>query len=135
MSCTAKVNDSIIVVQDGNKPRRVYFKNPKKRKINKTKVDGCAIQKGKRCDFLLVDHKKTEYYVELKGKKIEEACDQITESIKKLSSDIDAPKYSFVICTRSSLSVSDLQKIRGKFLRDYNSSLLVKSNEHTHVLD
>ena len=97
MKCTNICSDSKIVFQDGESKSKMCFSNPNRRKVKKILVDNCLITEGKRCDFLLIDHNEVEHFVELKGNQVEYACTQIIETIKKISTDINALKFSFIV--------------------------------------
>jgi len=47
------------------------------------KIDGCVIEDGRKADFLLCVQKDTSdvYIIELKGKKLKDAIEQIIETI------------------------------------------------------
>lgn len=95
-------------------------------------VDGCEINdKSIRCDFLHIA-KETEMYIELKGQDLEHAIKQISNTIRILSSNPSKSiKRSYVICTRSPLSSTQIQNLKRTFKRDFNSSLEIKSSPHT----
>ncbi|MBN1639247.1 MAG: hypothetical protein JW866_09780 [Ignavibacteriales bacterium] len=95
--------------------------------IRKIKVDGCAIREGRRCDFLLILHDMTEYYVELKGCNVDQAIKQIIRTISLLSADKKRiPKYSFVVSTRCPLETTKIQQLKYRFKQNYNSKLIIQ---------
>jgi hypothetical protein len=137
MICTTEVQDNIISLIDkkGGKSK-IHFHNPKRRKIKKKIVDDCLIKEGKRCDYLLLDHKAIEYYVELKGREISYACTQIEETIKKLSTNINnGQKYAFIISSKCPLITSQTQKLKVSFKKKYNTTLKVKNIICEHCFD
>jgi hypothetical protein len=73
------------------------------------RVDGCLIGEGKKCDFLILDCKeKKAYFIELKGKDILTALEQIDQSIEILF-----PKLSdFSINARIVLSKANPPDLR-----------------------
>ena len=71
-------------------------------------------------------------YIELKGQDLEHAMKQISSTITKLSSDPKkSEKRSYIICTRSPLSSTQIQTFKRIFKRDFNSTLEIKSSPHT----
>ncbi len=83
VDCEVTCTDKEIVFKDpGNSRCRMIFLNPNQRKVAKITVDGCKIKDGKRCDFMLVTDTE-ENYIELKGKNVLHACEQIEVTIKK----------------------------------------------------
>lgn len=127
MQCTNICSDTKIVFQDGESKSKMCFSNPNRRMVKKIHVDNCLIKEGKRCDFLLIDHNEVEHFVELKGKQVEYACSQIIESIKKISKDINALKYSFIVSSACPLTTTEVQVFKAKFKKKYNSVLQVKN--------
>jgi hypothetical protein len=95
-------------------------------------VDGCEINdKSIRCDFLHIA-KDIEFYIELKGQDLKHAIRQIEATILRLSVDSKKSlKKSYIICTRSPLSSSEIQNLQLEFKKKYNSSLIVKSTPFT----
>lgn len=64
-------------------------------------VDGCLITKGIRCDYLLLNcDKKNSYFIELKGKKLLHAIEQIDRSVHILKKDISDFKINARIILR-----------------------------------
>ena len=127
MNCSKKINDAKIVLIDGAGKTKMCFNNPNKRQITKIKVDNCAITSGIRCDFMLVDHNSLEHYIELKGKQIIHACNQIEETIKRLSKNLSAIKHSFIVSTACPLTTTEVQVLKANFKKKYNSTLKVKN--------
>ena len=128
MSCSQKVRHSKIVFEDGKGKCKMCFDNPNRRVVTKILVDNCAITEGKRCDFLLLDHNSIEYFIELKGKQVAYACSQVEETIKKLTKDVLAIKYSFIVSTACPLTTTEVQIFKATFKKKYNCSLIVKNN-------
>jgi hypothetical protein len=137
MDCTSEIQHVKIVLQDRDGGRsKIYFSNPKKRKVKKMIVDDCLIKEGKRCDYMLLDHKTIEYYIELKGKEVAYACAQIEETIKKLSlNKSKAQKYAFIVSTSCPLTTASIQVLKAGFKKRYNGVLFVKNNMHEHCID
>jgi hypothetical protein len=132
VSCTIVSSDLKIVFQDGRGKSKMCFSNPNRRKIKKITVDNCIIKDGKRCDFLLIDHNNIEHFIELKGKKVEYASTQIIETINKISQDVNALKYSFIVSTSCPLITSEIQILKIKFKKKYNCILHIKNTFCEH---
>lgn len=135
MNCSVSTNEKIIVFKDkGNNKCQMVFNNPNRLQVIKTRVDGCIINDGCRCDFKL-DCPNYEHYIEIKGKDIYHACDQIEETIKKLSSDIAIkPKNSFVISTGTPNINGSIQIITKRFRKKYNSELTIRTYKYTYTI-
>ena len=93
--CVLEISDKKIVFKE--KQSKVTFLNSKEQDVKKVNVDGdfindkerkcprCFLKyQGKRCDGLL-QHDKTNYYIELKGSDIKYAIRQIINAHKKLN--------------------------------------------------
>jgi len=91
-------------------------------------VDGCAITDGIRCDYLHIA-KGTEYFIELKGQDVLHAIDQIGRTIKILGvKNKDKVKVSYIICTKSPLTATDIQLLAKKMRASHNAKLIIKSS-------
>jgi len=128
--CKTPTSDALIVLSE--RRSAITFKNTSRRSVVKIVVDGCAITDGPRCDYLVVDADGAEYYIELKGCDVRHAIEQLKATIEQLSTDVQrGAKHCFVVCTRVAPYLStEIQQAKLRFLRDYSSSLLVKSTSH-----
>ena len=133
--CTIKCKDKIIVFRDcGNNKCEMRFLNPNQREVSRVRVDGCKITEGKKCDFMLLTDTE-ENYIEIKGKSILYACEQIEETIKQLSLNIkDHPKNSFVVSTGTPRVTGKLQIMKKKFKKSYSSSLKIQTRQCEFVI-
>lgn len=97
-------------------------------------VDGCAIKDGIRCDYLVIDQHRDEYYIEFKGKRTAEACRQILATVKLLQTSA-RNKYGIIIATRSKKPKIDtrLQQERANFEKAH-IELVIKSKHETITL-
>ncbi|WP_434683891.1 hypothetical protein [Pseudanabaena minima] len=88
-------------VAEENK-RKYILQNPSRKKVCKVRIDGCVItsQSQRKCDYLMIvcedeASNQTEsvdlYFVELKGRDLMSAVEQLTETIKYFQSE----KYKF----------------------------------------
>jgi hypothetical protein len=92
-------------------------------------VDGCEINDDTiRCDFMHIA-KGIEFYIELKGQDLEHALEQIKSTIFRLSTNVKkGNKISYIICTRSPMSSSEIQNHKLEFRKKFNSKLEIKSS-------
>lgn len=98
----------------------------------KIHVDGCEITDGGiRCDYLHLA-KDIEMYIELKGQDLIHAMDQIERTIGILSLDArKCLKRSYIICTRSPLTSTEIQIYERQFRAKFNSKLIIRSSPFT----
>lgn len=96
----------------------------------KIQVDGCEITSGVKCDYLHIA-KDLEIFIELKGQDLQHAIAQIERTIDILSSNAkNQKKISYIICTRSPMSSTEIQLYDKQFRKKYNSRLIIKSSPH-----
>lgn len=128
--CSIKCKDRIIVFKDcGNGKCEMRFSNPNRREVSKIRVDGCKIVHGKKCDFMLLTDTE-ENYIEIKGKGVLYACEQIEETIRQLSVDPkNQPKNSFVVSTGFPKVSGKIQILKKKFKKTYSSSLKIQTRK------
>lgn len=125
-ACTWEVTDKILVVKE-NKCKCI-FSNPNQRLLTKIKVDGCQITEGVRCDYLILDHCRNEYFVELKGKDLPHAIEQLEASIQQLSAKDNAiKKQAVIVSTRNPSNDTSIQRAKAAFKKKYGVELIPKN--------
>jgi len=81
--CTECAEGKRIVAEENK--RKYILQNPSKRKVCKIRIDGCVIssQTKRKCDYLMiVCELEYMYFIELKGKDLISAIEQLTETVK-----------------------------------------------------
>ena len=108
---------------------QIIFENQNSLKVEKIKVDGCAIKEGIKCDYMIKIAKlDLEIYIELKGKDIDHALKQLETTIKKLSENyLKKTKICFIISTRCPSMTAKIQNFKKKFKKNYNARLTIKN--------
>ncbi|VEP15317.1 conserved hypothetical protein [Hyella patelloides LEGE 07179] len=111
---TINKNPNIVISDPGSKNNKSKFRldNPKKLKIRVIQVDDCVITQGTRCDYLIILPNSLEIYIELKGKDVKHAIEQIEASIKQLTASLSAKKSCFIASTRCPLTSPQIQKFK-----------------------
>lgn len=129
--CDTVVHDKKVSFS-GNKTSTVILLNPKQSKIERIKVDDCAIIEGKRCDWMArtVGQNAEEIFIELKGAtRLSKPCEQIEETIKQLSSgkpDLKKTrKRCLIVCRAIGAFQTQLQIHKDKFKFKFNAALQV----------
>jgi hypothetical protein len=82
------------IVAEENK-RKYILQNPSKKKVCKIRIDGCVIssQTKRKCDYLIiVCELEYMYFIELKGKDLISAVEQLTETVKHFQSECNEVK-------------------------------------------
>jgi len=120
--------------------KRVFtLKNSSSKKINLVKVDDCLIKSGQKCDYLFeieCKNLKEIFYVELKGKDLNHALEQILTTIKFCETNYSHHSYkrkAFVVLSRYPKEDSSIQKRKKEFKRQ-NITLKSATNKHEEVV-
>lgn len=127
MSCRNISSQKLFVYQEMRS--KLTLENVDSIESISVRVDGCEINDNSiRCDFMHLA-KGIEFYIELKGQDLEHALEQIKSTIIRLSSNIKkGNKISYIICTRSPMSSSEIQNHKLDFRKKFNSKLEIKSS-------
>jgi hypothetical protein len=123
--CDETVTDKRIKF-DGSKTSTIYLSNPKRLQVEKVKVDGCFITSGKRCDWFarMLGNRAEEIFIELKSTRMNEAIEQLDESIKQISRDIKkSRKRCIIVQTCNRVIETQRQKYASQFLSRFNAVL------------
>ena len=124
--CVTVTHNRLIPLEENN--RKLTFVNNLKQKIEKIKIDNCVITNGRCCDWLVIDTKNTEYFVELKGADVKHAVKQLIATIQQVSQDkYKQEKVCIIISSRSPLNSAEIQCIKSRFKRDYHSKFFLKN--------
>jgi hypothetical protein len=133
-NCERRTTDQLIALKE--KQSKMIFENPTALEVCILEVDDCAITTGIRCDYALsADTIAEEFYIELKGRDIKHAFEQLAATFNQISEDPQRhPKYGFIISTRCPLTGPEIQKMQKLMKQKYNTKLIIKNRQHTHVL-
>jgi hypothetical protein len=79
----------VIVLEEEKSKYRA--ENPLGKKVTVYRIDGCILQEGdgKKCDYLLVDD-QTLHFIELKGRNLEDAIQQLMNTVHLLMPRLQA---------------------------------------------
>lgn len=96
--------------------------NQQKKQLICYRIDGAAITAGARCDFaIFVEVENTVLFIELKGKDISHAADQILATIATFGTTLDgATVHARIVCTRVShprIRRASLARLENKIAR------------------
>jgi hypothetical protein len=139
--CEEIKSDLFIPISENNK--KITFINEKRCKIRKIHIDGCVIKDNNmlKCDYLIIDNKNIEYYIELKGSDINHAIEQLEATITYINADEkdkNEKKLSFIILKKVHKEpryTTKIQNIKTKFQNKYNSKLIVKETPAEYKLN
>lgn len=131
--CTSSQNGSIIAVKDAGKS--FALKNPAKKNVHVTRVDGCAITSGIRCDYFYFLSSSREIFVELKGADIRKAINQIAASIPKLTKGAQAARAGVVVASRVPRADTSTQIAMANIRRHYLYRLIIRTGPHLQLAE
>ena len=115
------------IVVCSEKGKKISFINKRRISIEQIKIDGCQIQEGKKCDFL-VRTSDNEYFIELKGSNIKHGILQLKESMRKLASK--RVTRAFIVARRFPRTGASLLNQQSKFRREVGIKLELKKLNH-----
>ena len=130
-SCNSTNKNKIISVSENRRVFKIY--NKSLFTINKVRVDGCYLTNGRKCDYLfeIVDENVKEvFYVELKGKHIEDAIEQLEATLKhcfKIHKNI--PKSCYIVASRVPKASTSTQKLKKEFKRKNSVMLYIDTKQ------
>lgn len=81
ISCTKRVTHSKVKVEENK--RKAVFRNPNNVDYDITTIDGCLVTEGIRSDFMVSEVGSISILIELKGKDVAHACDQLMATVKR----------------------------------------------------
>lgn len=128
--CAEFTNNRVVAVSE--KRSRYELHNNSAKEICKIKVDGCLINNGARCDYLfLICNDEIAFFVELKGKNLKHAIEQLNNSIDTILPSIGSFKIHARVIVFS-VTVPNVQnnpfvlKLRRK-IKSLNGSFVFRS--------
>ena len=130
-------NQKIIVSKDKGETREHRAINPEgKFDVRQYNLDGDILKQTKTCDFLLLnDTQKKAYLIELKGKKIDNALDQLLASERFCKKYF--PDYMFlyrIVCSKAKTAKINNSKVL-KFKAKYPGLVKIKEIKLVEQLD
>lgn len=131
--CTSSSNGAAVVVKESG--RQFAYLNPSNQVVGLTKVDGCAITQGIRCDYLYLLQSSREIYVELKGADIKRAVKQIAASIPKLSRVAQEARAAVVVASRVPRADTSTQIAIASLRRADVRKLVVRSGPRVELTE
>ena len=129
--CNSSNKNKIVSVSENKRTFRIN--NKSLFTINKVEVDGCYISEGRKCDFLfeiIEDEVKEVFYVELKGKHIEDAVEQLEATLKAcLELHKTIPRSCYIVASRVPKASTSTQKYKKEFKRKNGVLLYIDTRQ------
>ena len=126
--CIVTVTDSKPKVEENG--RRAIFLNDDRQEIKKVRVDGCLVSSGLRADYIVAKPRLLDVIVELKGRDIYHARDQIVATLPfwRAFPPFSSKVAGLIVCSKSPISASELQVMKVKALTHHKLWLEVDEN-------
>jgi hypothetical protein len=135
--CTTCSQGKLVTVEENK--RKYIFRNTSSKRICKIQIDGCAISNSssKKCDYLIVVCEPQGgdlYFIELKGKDLIRAVEQLTETIQHFKSEIAGKVFARVVVSRvlipKTLETDARVKRLRSLLKKYSGNFDYKSKQY-----
>ena len=138
--CTVSGKHPLIVCAE--KGRKIVFHNPNRRIVTRHTVDNCkafrdSLEKQcKLCDFLVIDWRNDEHYVELKGSNVEHALEQLISTISIFHPEMGScPIYCWIITTESPRILSKVQNLKYKLEKKLGIRIVIRTDKYEHYFE
>jgi hypothetical protein len=126
--CIDKIDHSLVVVEENG--RKAVFVNRSRQKFLRIKIDDCLVRSGRRCDYLVVKKEVASVLIELKGKDIEHACDQLFASAdhSAVKGLVDGPLGFLIVASRYPRFDTYVMRAKTIAARKYRAGLRIVNN-------
>lgn len=132
--CREETTDSYVKVREG--ARSAVFKNQRRAKYHRVRVDGCLVQNEISADFVVACPGVGSVVVELKGTDVERAVEQVDATLQhvKCCSRLSAlrPFAGLIVCARYPRFDTKLQRLTKQFVAKHRVPIHVvaKNDEY-----
>ncbi|MGV3743210.1 MAG: hypothetical protein ACO1NO_12970 [Burkholderiaceae bacterium] len=129
--CLTNTSEKIIVCEANG--RQFRLENTKRTKVSKIQIDDCVVKGNqKKCDWLLeADAFNLAIYVELKGKKIDDAILQLESTLHLFNARHSGKtKKCLVVSSRVPASGADILLAKQQFKKKWKAEFHVKNVIH-----
>ncbi|MCO3935654.1 hypothetical protein [Pseudomonas aeruginosa] len=130
-TCADTNNNPIVVAEELG--RKLVINNNSRQTMSKVRVDGCVVTDNSlRCDYLFELGQPMEkvIYLELKGRNVEHAYEQLCATVTRFSvRHRNLEKECRIIASRVPRMGTRLQQMKVEMLKKYGASLLVNTTK------
>lgn len=133
--CIETTNVTLIQVEEIG--RKATFQNTKRENYLKIEVDGCVMVNRKAADWLIVKPDVGSIIIELKGRDVEHAVNQISETAKFLmeNKDLSGKFSALIVCNQFPRASPSIQKKMNSFRKMYNAPLHVVTKNYVYIFE
>lgn len=127
--CTHSNSKPLIVVKE--KQRVACFRNEQREAYRLTRFDGCVECAGRKADFVLTHADQRQVLIELKGRHVEEAREQLVNTFDHMRSVgcASGRPAALIVCSKVPLGVSAVQRLTADLKSAGLGKVKVKSGE------
>lgn len=110
--------------------RSAVFINPKNREFYITRVDGGVVKNKLSADYVVTQVNVGDLIVELKGKEVGRACEQIIATVEHMKNchSTRGPFAGLVVCTRVPRTDTKSQRLQNNFMQMYRRRLKIRAS-------
>ena len=133
--CRESLTDSKIKVEEGS--RKAVFLNDARAQMHRTRVDGCLVRNRVAADFVVSAVETGDVVVELKGKDVVHAVEQILETASELATceRKRGPFGGLVVCNQYPRIDTKIQKLKAQFAKVYKGPVHVVTKNYEFRLE
>jgi hypothetical protein len=132
--CTCEQSHSRIKVQE--RGRSAVFLNLSRAIVLLTRIDGCVVKNQTAADWVVTWTASRELIVELKGRNVEHACDQIWHTAQLVHRNCPGSKLAgLIVCSQFPRFNTAIQKAKTSFARQFSGPLHVVSRNCEYDVD
>jgi hypothetical protein len=133
--CCSQVRVSKIKLDDP-RSRQAVFLNPGKDLYTKHKVDQCLVSNSVAADWILSKPRVGDLIVELKGKNVEHAVDQVIATANFWKSKGNTgPVSALIVSNEYPRSTTKIQRAQQRMLKDFQSPLHVATGNREYIFE
>lgn len=133
--CVENVDHSRVLVSE--KGRAATILNPERSIVRRILIDNCLITMGPRCDWVISVKDRLDILIELKGKDVSHAVDQLAATLAIWQEhhlrDRQIPISALVVCSRYPRFDTKIQKAKERLARDYKVPLHVSTRNEEYL--
>lgn len=133
--CRSAITDSRVKVEEGGK--KATFINESRETLHRTRVDGCLLVNEVGADFVVSKVGVGDVIVELKGKDVEHAAEQIIATAEFMGNceELRGPLAGLVICAQYPRIDTRLQRLATQFAKRFKGPIHVVSKSGEFVFE
>lgn len=134
--CREVLTDSKVKVEENGK--KAVFANASRAVFSRVRVDGCLVNGAVSADFLVAKADVGHVIVELKGKDVVHAYEQILATAKSLKACSQRPVRiaGLIVCTEYPRGIArSAQRLRDQFAREFKGPIHVVASNNEYVIE